>query len=105
MSFKEENEDIAPYELSKAQLERLAILGEECGEVMQVIGKIIRHGYNSYSPYDENRVSNKALLENEIGDLYYAIQLLFEKGDVELGNLVRAQLEKGERIKKYLHYN
>ena len=33
--------------LSNEQLEALAILAEECGEVIQVIGKIIRHGLDS----------------------------------------------------------
>lgn len=41
--------------LSDAELERLAYLAEECGEVQQIIGKIIRHGYESYSPNDPEK--------------------------------------------------
>jgi hypothetical protein len=35
-------------QLTDAEAERLALLAEECGEVVQVIGKILRHGYESY---------------------------------------------------------
>ena len=30
--------------LTPGEAERLAILAEECGEVIQIIGKILRHG-------------------------------------------------------------
>jgi hypothetical protein len=33
--------------LSNEQLESLALLSEECGEVIQVVGKILRHGLDS----------------------------------------------------------
>ena len=37
---------IYPFnELSPAEVERLAILAEEMGEAIQVIGKVLRHGY------------------------------------------------------------
>ena len=32
-------------QLTPAETERLAILAEECGEVIQAVGKILRHGY------------------------------------------------------------
>lgn len=59
--------------MTEAELERLAMLSEECGEIVQIIGKIIRHGYFSYHP-DEPTVSNKTLLENEINDLLCIIK-------------------------------
>lgn len=55
--------------LSPAQAERLAMLAEECGEVIQVIGKILRHGYDSYHPADPT-VTNRVLLGRELTDLY-----------------------------------
>ena len=36
--------------LNDAEAERLAILLEEFGEAQQAVGKILRHGYESYDP-------------------------------------------------------
>ena len=47
--------------LTPAEAERLAMLAEECGEVIQMVGKILRHGYDSYHPADPN-TTNKQLL-------------------------------------------
>jgi len=55
--------------LTPAQAERLAMLAEECGEVIQVIGKILRHGYDSSHPSDRT-VTNRELLGRELTDLY-----------------------------------
>jgi len=56
-------------QLTPAQAERLAMLAEECGEVIQIIGKILRHGYESYHP--NNPVfSNRDLLHQELTDLF-----------------------------------
>ena len=55
-------------QLTPAQAERLAMLAEECGEVIQVVGKILRHGYDSYHPVNP-RVSNRFLLVKELRDV------------------------------------
>ena len=31
--------------LTPAEAKRLALLAEECGEVLQAIGKVLRHGF------------------------------------------------------------
>jgi hypothetical protein len=54
--------------LTLAEAERLAMLAEECAEVVQVIGKILRHGYDAHHPADP-RTSNRALLANELMDV------------------------------------
>ncbi|MDJ0712582.1 MAG: hypothetical protein QNJ14_19525 [Woeseiaceae bacterium] len=41
--------DFSNY-LDDHEAERLAILAEEAGELIQTIGKILRHGYDSYNP-------------------------------------------------------
>ena len=55
--------------LTPAQAERLAMLIEECGEVIHIAGKILRHGYDSYHPADRT-VTNRELLGRELTDLY-----------------------------------
>lgn len=90
--------------LTPAQLERLAILSEECGEVVQVIGKILRHGFDSASPVEVNATRNRGLLEYEIGHVYHAIQRMLDAGDIQHGNVAFHQETKAERIGRYLHH-
>lgn len=54
--------------LTPEEAERLAMLAEECAEVIQVVGKILRHGYSSYHPLTPY-VFNRELLRKEITDL------------------------------------
>lgn len=73
--------------LTPAQAELLAMLAEECGEVIQVVGKILRHGYESYHP-DRPHITNHDLLAAELTDLSAVLGriVLVEKlpfGDVE----------------------
>lgn len=58
---------------------RLAALGwviEECGEVLQCIGKIMRFGKENYHPTDLNKVTNSERLEAEFSDLKAALRHL-----------------------------
>jgi len=91
--------------LTPEELERLAILSEECAEVQQVIGKIIRHGYESYNPFDQEKTTNRSLLEKELGDLVFAMALMMSNIDVQEANIQAQKWKKRESIKKYLHYN
>lgn len=93
--------------LSPAELERLAILAEECAEVIQVIGKIQRHGFESYNPFDPKRTTNRALLETELGHVMYATRLMGSQGagDVSTSGIIQESEKKAVSIKKYLHHN
>lgn len=71
--------------LSPAQAERLAILMEECGEVVQIIGKILRHGYDSCSPFGHNMETNRQALIRELFDVKAAALLI----DVDLPELAQ----------------
>ena len=53
--------------LTPAEAERLAMLAEECAEVIQIVGKILRHGYESRHP--DGGPNNRSILEREITDL------------------------------------
>jgi hypothetical protein len=90
-------------ELTPAQLERLAILSEEMGEAQQIIGKIIRHGYESGDP-TKDYVSNRLLLEKELGHVYLALWLMAEANDLTHRELIYWQEKKRESIQRWLHH-
>lgn len=104
-SFKKENGDVPPYKLTDAELERLTLVMEECAEVQQMIGKVIRHGWNSYSPFDPNKTTNRQLLERELGDLVCVSEFLGENLDVSTEEVIKASEDKRKRLRRYLHYN
>lgn len=90
-------------DLTPAQAERLAILAEECGEVIQVVGKILRHGYNSVYPVTEEH--NTTRLEQECGDVRAAIIMLCDAGDIVKQCVHDAADRKLVRVKQYMHHD
>lgn len=68
--------------LTPAQAERLTMLAEECGEIVQAVTKILRHGYESKSPLLRYSPTNKEHLEKEISDLMGVVHGLTEIGDL-----------------------
>jgi len=89
--------------LTPAQAERLALLAEECGEVVQAIGKVLRHGYESTHP--DGGPTNRENLERECGDLRYAIMLLARSGDLKEAAIARSSVEKAKSVQRFLHHN
>jgi len=105
-NFSEANGDVEPYDfLDKAELERFAILSEESAEVQQIIGKIIRHGTASYNPFDEKKTPNIRLLEKEIGDFMFAVDLLVSYYNLNMNYIEECRKAAPEKKQKYLHYN
>lgn len=90
-------------ELSDAQLERLAILIEKLGEVQQVVGKIIIHGYESSDPGVAVAHRYRNLLERELGGVLCAIKLL-SKNDIDYYLIHKWAEYKEDQIKPYLHH-
>jgi NTP pyrophosphatase (non-canonical NTP hydrolase) len=88
-------------QLNPAEVERLALLAEEMGEAIQVIGKILRHGYESTHP--NGGLTNRALLEKEMGDVRAALVLMFGANDIDANRVGLAMHEKRERMRQYLH--
>lgn len=87
--------------LTPAEAERLAMLAEECGEVIQIVGKILRHGYDSYHPANP-RLTNRDLLANELRDVN---AILHSMGKSELSDYsVQDYLEVWERKLKFTHH-
>ena len=90
-------------DLTPGQAERLALLLEEMGEAQQIIGKILRHGYDSWNPDDDN-VSNRGLLEKEIGDILAALDMLVSSKDLNDDYFEQARIRKHQSVRKYLHH-
>ena len=88
--------------LNPAEAERLAILAEECAEVVQVVGKILRHGYNSCHP--KGSLTNHDLLQIELGHVQAATELLERAGDVGMANIAESCRLKHQTIAQYLHH-
>lgn len=88
--------------LTPAAAEALALLAEECGEVIQMIGKSLRHGLDSCHP--DGGESNRVMLGQEIGDVLAAVEILIA-GDVVAREEVEQAVErKLLRVHRYLHH-
>ncbi|TCT37448.1 hypothetical protein [Martelella mediterranea] len=72
--------------LSPAEAERLAMLAEEAGEIVQIVGKILRHGYESFHPADP-ATSNRDLLMKELRDFVVVYTLMAQGGDICLATI------------------
>ncbi len=88
--------------LSPAEAERLAWIVEECGEILQAIGKIVRHGYESGRP--QGMTSNRQDLEREIGNLLAALLLAEICGDVSSVTIELARDAKFATVGPFLHF-
>jgi NTP pyrophosphatase (non-canonical NTP hydrolase) len=94
-----------PYnQLSPAQAERLAILTEELAEAAQVVGKILRHGYNSYNPFSENPDTNRQLLEEELGHVLNAMNMLVNAEDINSKSIAHSRDHKSKTVHKWTHH-
>jgi|ERR1044072_2799174 NTP pyrophosphatase (non-canonical NTP hydrolase) len=89
-------------ELTPAQIERLAVLMEECAEVQQVIGKILRHGLFSRHPM--GGPPNVDLLETELGDVVAAMRLLHAGDDIDIDMVNDHAPLKLFKLRKYTHF-
>lgn len=101
---EQEREDVRfVNRITPAMRERLVLLMEECAEVQQVIGKILRHGYESSHP-DSPEITNRMLLEKELGDVGCALTMMMSAGDLDAFKITEAATAKTEKVKQYLHF-
>ena len=89
--------------LTPAEAERLAMLAEECAEVIQVIGKILRHGYESHHP-ETTGVTNRDLLNAEINDISGVIFGMYTANDRITGTSVAGAAEVWRRKLEFTHH-
>lgn len=87
--------------LTPAEAERLAMLAEECGEVIQIIGKILRHGYDSRHP--DGGMTNRELLQREVCDVSAIVDAMQAHGDGISGDI---QMQRNAWVRKlrYSHH-
>lgn len=91
--------------LGEDEAERLAWLIEECGEIVQIGCKILRHGYGSRNPEELDGVTNREMLERELGDLTAAVRVMRERGDVKLDEIQGACERKLVGVWRWMHHN
>ena len=86
--------------MTEAERERLVMLMEECGEIIQACAKILRYGRDSVDPL--TGVVNGDNLRDELDDLdgiYWAMRLA---GDIPLANTEpRSVWERKQRWTKH----
>ena len=92
-------------QLTAAEDERLALLLEQLGESIQIIGKIQRHGYESYSPDfpAPHGPSNRDRLVHELGDVLMAIDFLVSNDDIDYAELQDRVRVKSVKVWNWLH--
>ncbi len=88
--------------LSDAQLERLTILQEECAEVIHIIAKIKRFGFDDVKPGASH--TNRQRAEIEIGQLQNIIQMCVLADDFRQIPIMAAQEHKRDTIGAWLNY-
>jgi NTP pyrophosphatase (non-canonical NTP hydrolase) len=79
--------------------EVMDILQEEAAEVIQAVSKIRRFGVDNSKP--ETDYTNRAHLEEELGDMLAMIDILMINDVVSWSNLHRAKRAKIEKLKKW----
>jgi NTP pyrophosphatase (non-canonical NTP hydrolase) len=79
--------------------EVMDILKEEFAEVIQAVSKISRFGLDNYKPGKPK--TNRAHLEEELGDMITMIDILHSMDIVSWTNIDRAAEAKREKLKKW----
>jgi NTP pyrophosphatase (non-canonical NTP hydrolase) len=87
--------------ITEAERERLVILMEECGEVIQAASKIIRHGWDS--TYDDG-TPNVIRLRDEMDDVQGMIWAIENESGNVLGESLNSPMEVWERKRRWMHH-
>lgn len=90
--------------LTPAEVERLAIFVEEMGEASRVVGKVLRHGYESSDPTGRDTGVNRTQLEKEVGDVFGAVEMMTSSGDLKGAAIDIFTVARRASVKKYLHH-
>lgn len=85
--------------MNKQTKEVLDILQEECAEVIQAVSKISRFGLDNFKPGKPK--TNRAHLEEELGDMLAMLDILLEKEIITQSALEAAKQAKIEKLKTW----
>jgi hypothetical protein len=88
--------------LTPAEAELLAMLIEECSEVIKAGTKILRHGYDSYDPTDKNHRGNEYDLFMECGDVLGMMRVVI--GDMNMATIIENRAQEKMNKKLYTHH-
>ena len=88
--------------LTPAEAERIALLMEECGEVVQICGKILRHGFESRHP--TGTTTNRTELAKELGDVEAAVLIMNNTGDIADCMVKGNAMLKLGKVHHYMHH-
>lgn len=88
--------------LTPAEAERLAILAEEAGEIVQVVMKALRHGLDYRHP--DTGESNRAAIARELGDLEAIQALMIEAHDLNPFDIDAARARKKRKLGRWTHH-
>ena len=91
--------------LSEEELERLALLSEDCAEVIHIVQKIIRHGYESLNPDIQHSPTNRIFLAREVGQLKWVIDQMKKSKDMGWSHVKDSFNCRGQDIRQYLHHH
>lgn len=83
--------------MKSIETEIMDIAQEECAEVIQAISKVRRFSFDEVY----NGKSNRAHLEEEIGDLQCMFQLMEEKGLINWSNVSLYAQKKREKLRTW----
>ena len=89
--------------MTEAERERLAMLAEECAEVIQMVGKILRHGYDSYHPNDPHE-TNRFRLQEELLDISAVLGKMNDRGDITFQATEKEVNERWKRKLRWTHH-
>lgn len=84
--------------MNEIDKEILVITQEECAEVIQEISKIFRFGIDNKH---KSGAIHREVLESEVGDLLFMIDLLFDRGVIKKENVDQAKQEKYQKLQIY----
>ena len=99
--------------LTDKEHEALTILFEECSEVVQIVGKILRHGLESHhptkdrNPFTGHSNTNRIELAKECGDVRAAMKIVVREGILVQRWIDMAIRDKTRRFREhpeYLHH-
>lgn len=88
--------------LSPAEAERLAILAEECGEIVQIIMKAMRHGLDFHHP--DTGETNRAAIARELGDLDAICARMVAANDINPLQIKVASQRKDQKLAQWTHH-